>query len=127
MANKCASFDKSYEWCLCNKLTTNNDKTKFILFHTKKQTCTKNIETQDTGVMNIGRVKYFNYLGLIIDEKLNWHEQAENVSKSLLQFYGIFNHFKFYVSSNAPLTYIDLSYDSLRIAKFVKIHRFFTI
>ena len=99
MANALASFDKLYEWCLCNKLTINNDKTTFISFHTKNKPVPKNLETQDTSVMNIDRVKSVNYLGIIIDEKLNWHEQAEKVCKLLLQFYGIFNHIKSYVSS----------------------------
>ena len=99
MANARASFDKLYEWCLCNRLTINNDKTKFILFHTKNKPVPKDLETLDTSVMNIDGVESFNYLGVIIDEKLNWHEQAENVCKSLLQFYGIFNHIKSYVSS----------------------------
>ena len=49
--------------------------------------------------MNIDRVKSVNYLGVIIEEKFNWQEQTENVCKLLLQFYGIFNHIKSYVSS----------------------------
>ena len=64
----------------------------------KNKPVPKNLETLDTSVMNINRVNYFNYLGVIIDEKLNWHEQAENVCKSLLQFYGIFRQIKYYAS-----------------------------
>ena len=64
----------------------------------KNKPVPNNLETLDTSVMNIDRVNTFNYLGVIIDEKLNWHEQAENVCKSLLQFYGIFRQIKYYVS-----------------------------
>ena len=83
MNNSRESFRKLHEWCLCNKLTINNDKTKFILFHTKNKPVPHNLITLNTGVMNIDRVKSFTYLGVVVDEKLNWQAQVGNVCNSL--------------------------------------------
>ena len=112
MANARSDLDKLYEWCLCKKVTINNDKTIFILFQTKNKPAPQDLETLDIGVMSIDRVQSFNYLGISIDKKFNWHEQAETNYKLLLQFQGIFNHIYFYVSG--------------KIAKHLFIHVYFS-
>ena len=52
----------------------------------------------NVGAIDIERVKEVLYLGVILDEKLNWHKQNENIRKSLLQFFGLFNHIKSFVT-----------------------------
>ena len=43
-------------------------------------------------------IKEVKYLGVILDEKLNWHKQNENISKSLLQLFGLFNNINWFVA-----------------------------
>ena len=33
----CEMFTKLYHWCVANKLSINNDKTNFVLFHMKNK------------------------------------------------------------------------------------------
>ena len=40
------------------------------------------------------RVNSFKYLGLTLDEILNWNEHVNELCKSLIKYFGIFNHIK---------------------------------
>ena len=42
----------------------------------------------NVGAIDIERVK------VILDEKINWYKQNENICKSLLEFFGLLNHIK---------------------------------
>ena len=91
-------FLQSYNWCLCNKLMINQDKTKCVLFHMTNKPVPRDFCALNVGAIDIERVKEVTYLGVILDEKLNWHKQNENICKSLLQFFGLFNHIKSFVT-----------------------------
>ena len=65
--------------------------------------------------MNIDRVEATKYLGVILDEKLTLQEQISSVCSSLLQFFGIFNHIKQYVSRKiARQIYLSCVYSRIR-------------
>ena len=83
-----------YRWCVCNKLTINSDKTNFILFHTVNKPVPNNLTEIITTEMTIQRVNEIKYLGLVLDEKLNWNEHVQSICNSLLKYFGIFNHIK---------------------------------
>ena len=55
----------------------------------KRDFCALNV-----GGIDIKRAQEVTYLGVILDEKLNCHKQNENICKSMLQFFGLFNHIK---------------------------------
>ena len=65
-------LDKIFQWLCANKLSVNIKKTKYILFHNLH----KNIENikLDLKLNNtlIERVNKFNFLGVTLDEHLNW-------------------------------------------------------
>ena len=44
------------------------------------------------------RVKSFKYLGLTLDETLNWNEHVNELCKSLIKYFGIFNHIKYKIT-----------------------------
>ena len=92
------NFYEIYQWCVANKLTINNDKTNFVLFHTKNKPVPPNIDCIRLSSMTIHRVKSVQYFGLTIDEHLYWHEHVNNVYSSLVKYFGIFNHVKSIVS-----------------------------
>ena len=46
----------------------------------------------------INRVKFVQYLGLMIDENLYWHMHADYIYNSLVKYFGIFNHVKTIIS-----------------------------
>lgn len=110
-------FQKIYCWCVCNKMTINTDKTNFVLFHTKNKPVPKNFQLLETDAMPIARVNSIKYLGVVLDEKLNWHEHIKYVCNSILPFFGIFNYVKLYVKRNtARQIYFAFIYSRIRYA-----------
>ena len=89
-----SKFNEIYMWCMKNKLTINAEKTEFVVFHAKNKPMPAKLDILDTGTMSIKRVKSFKYLGVIIDEKLNWNDYVDYVCKSLVKYFGIFNQIK---------------------------------
>ena len=69
-------------WLVINKLTINLLKTSYIIFNKPKLKC---IITLDNII--IARSRSIKFLGLIIDDKLSWKQQFNNVKKKL--YYGI--------------------------------------
>ena len=49
--------------------------------------------------MTIKRVSSFKYLGITLDETLNWSEHVSFLCESLLKYFGIFNHIKYRVTT----------------------------
>ena len=63
-------FTKLYHWCVANNLSINNDKTNFVLFHMKNKPVPKHFECIQTYVIQINRVNFIQYLGMLLDEHL---------------------------------------------------------
>ena len=93
-----SKFNELNRWCVSNKLTINASKTNFILFHTVNKPIPHNFVEITTEFMDIKRVTSFKYLGITLDETLNWSEHVNNLCESLLKYFGIFNHIKYKVT-----------------------------
>ena len=91
-------YKELFKWCRCNKLTVNNDKTCFVLFHAKNKNVPGNFQTIQIGEISFQRVEVTKYLGVFIDEKLNWATHVNYVCNSLLKYFGIFKKIKAMVS-----------------------------
>ena len=89
---------KNSRWCVANQLSTNSEKTNFVLFHTQNKPVPEHFDCIQTTFLTINRVKLVQYLGLMIDESLYWHMHAEYVYNSLVKYFGIFNHVKTIIS-----------------------------
>ena len=68
-------------WCDDNFLVLNVDKTKEIIIDFRKKK-TKPVEISLNNKI-VERVHYFKYLGLVIDDELNWKENVNTVLKKL--------------------------------------------
>ena len=79
-------LNKVDQWMASNKLTLNYSKTKFMLVHRKNKQPLLNLYVRDH---KIEQVKTIEYLGIKIDEKLNWSEQIKNVETKLSQACGL--------------------------------------
>ena len=85
-----------YNWFQDNKLTLNHKKSYFSIFHSKKRTIPRDltfIEIPEIGV-KIDRSNSVKYIGLILDEKLNFKDHTAAVIKSVTKFFGIFKNIK---------------------------------
>ena len=97
-----------------NKLTINHDKTCFILFHTKNKPLPRELLNIDIDGISIQRVTYTKYLGVGIDEKLNWHEHVNYICSSLIKCFEIFSKIKHFMNKDtARNIYFALIYSRI--------------
>lgn len=75
-------IDTFYEWCKLNKLTLNIKKTKAMIFAKGRRNNFPAIDlTIDGKTLEV--VKSFNYLGLMLDGKLNFQQHYSNLAKKI--------------------------------------------
>ena len=98
IANIKSKFEDLFKWCISNKLTINAEKTNFVLFHTINKPIPQQLNEIKTEFMTIMWVKSFKYPGLTLDETLNWNEYVNELCKSLIKYFCIFNHIKYKIT-----------------------------
>ena len=93
-------------WMKINKLTINYDKTNYIIF-TKRN---KNVNiTLEMNSNTLQRVQETKYLGVIIDENLNWKSHIKLVKAKVSRACYIMTKLKHYVNTAAlKMTYYSL-------------------
>ena len=74
------------KWLDANKLSSNIDKTNYIIFHSSSAT----VPSDAVGKKHIRKVKFFKFLGLLLDEHLSWKYNLSELSKELATTCGIF-------------------------------------
>lgn len=131
-------------WVTSMKLSLNFNKSKFILFKRKNADMTNNFDTILVNDNCISSVEHFDYLGLRIDENLNWQHHIKKVCSKISPYvfglrkarYCLNNQtmqmlYNSYVHShiiyllpiwgNAPLTYLNsLQFLQNKILKIIR-------
>ncbi len=89
------------DWFKSNKLSLNVIKSKYMIFHTAQ----KNVIPLQLNIENmiIERVYEFNFLGLTINEKLNWKSYVDKIANKISKSMGILNKLKHFLPVNAKL------------------------
>ena len=96
--NKHINHDHSLivQWLRANKISLNADKTELVIFSPKRKQITKHlnfhISSQKIEISN--RVKY---LGIQIDQHLNWNEPIKNIIPKLTRAICILSKIRHYV------------------------------
>ena len=78
-----ADLKRLGDWFASNSLTLNLDKSKYIIFKPKRKEIDHNAIIQLSG-KTIDRVKDIKFLGLIIDEALDWNLQVKSVLTKMI-------------------------------------------
>ena len=101
---------KLHHWFTANKLTLNLKKTKFMIFSKKVKKKSKEKKFK-ININNhcIKQVTEMKYLGVILDNKLNWHNHIQHICTKLAKAAGII----YKVRSKAPQNVLMLLYHSL--------------
>ena len=83
-------------WLCENKLTINIDKSSYILIHDKfnDNKYINNFVLHINGNI-INRVQYYKFLGITIDEKLNWKKHINNIANKLSKVVSIIHKLKY--------------------------------
>ena len=79
-------LDKLYTWFSLNKLSLNASKTNYMVFGRRKINCDVDIKINSN---QITRVNKKTFLGIMIDEQLNWKEQIHQVQTGLSRITGV--------------------------------------
>ena len=98
---------KILEWLCANKLSLNTSKTKFITFHLPQ----KQISSPQLIINNepITQTKTFDFLGITINENLNWNPHIGKISNKISKICGILSKLKHLV----PQFVLHTLYNSL--------------
>ena len=95
-------LQKVSNWLKENKLKLNVDKTRTILFHPGKSVFWKNLNFEvKIGKTAVKMVKSYKYLGVIIDNNLNWTEHIEMVKSKLLKAIGVLYKTRYFLNENS--------------------------
>lgn len=104
---------KYSQWLLHNKLKINIEKTVYMVFH-QKNVNLRNIHLKINNTV-IKQVSYTKYLGLIIDEKLNWSKHLEHINNKIVPMLGALARCAAYLNhSNRTLIYNAYILSNLR-------------
>ena len=110
---------KISDWLTVNKLSLNVEKTKFLVFHNYQRVIT-NEDIPDLMINDrkIERLTYFNFLGLTINEFMNWSSHSAKIANKISRTLGIMNRLRRYLSFSA----LKLMYDSDFISSAIWYH-----
>ena len=105
-----SELDKIADWLAVNKLSLNVQKTKLMIFHYHQRIITGNdIPRLMINNTLIEQVTEFNFLGLTINEYMNWNSHTKKNANKISRTLGVMNRLKRYL----PLSAMKLMYDSL--------------
>ena len=102
-------LDKIHIWLQINKLSLNTKKTKFMVFHHRQRDVSDMIPKVEINGQAIEKVSEFNFLGLIIDDHLNWDAHIQKTSNKVSRALGIMYRLKRFL----PRNILRLLYNSL--------------
>ena len=85
-------------WFIVNKLSLSLNKSNFIIFHNKKRKKLDHIQNIKIHNDSISRVQHTKYIGLILDENLNWDHHINEVCSSLTRYFSIFYNIRHFIN-----------------------------
>lgn len=92
------SLARFYSWLCANKLTLNCEKTKFMVFSKKRMNRADPILNINN--VEIERVASMKYLGVIIDESLNFGDHIHATASKLNHLHSVFHQNKSFITPN---------------------------
>ena len=85
------------KWFISNKLTLSLEKTNFSIFHTNHKKIPDNYNSIKMENTQINRVTSTKYLGIILDDKLNWNDHIKLLNSKLIRYASSFKIIKNFV------------------------------
>ena len=94
-------------WFKVNKLSLNTDKTSYILFSKRITSVANNIDfTLLIDSMPIKRVDHCKFLGVYLDQNLNWKKHIGEIASKISQSIGIISKQKHKLPKHILYTFI---------------------
>ena len=114
-----------YEWLFLNKLSLNIKKTKFMLFHQYQKDVSNLVPVLKINQNEIERMDKFDFLGVTLDEHVNWKAHTDKLATRLSKYSGILNKLKkllatLHIANSPRLRNTDMGYSCNRLEKLQK-------
>ena len=104
-------LDKVFQWLRANHMCLNAKKTKFILFNRNRDSQNLQLKIDD---VNLERVQNFNFLGLLVNENLDWTPHISVISLKLARALGIMRRLSTFIPKHIMHTiYFSLFHSQL--------------
>ena len=97
-------LSKVFQWLSINRLSLNVMKTKFMIFHNKNKKIQNIVPAVNINNILIERVQNFNFLGIVINEQLNWNTHIDILCRKISRQIGIFYKLKHFLSCSVLKT-----------------------
>lgn len=98
-------------WLRANKISLNTSKTEIILFRRKHKILSKNLNFR-LSCQGIFLKKQVTYLGVILDEHLEWSPHVTELNKKLSRVTGIISKLRHFVDLNTIISVYFALFDS---------------
>ena len=99
-------LSKLKEWFACNRLTLNFLKTCYSIYHGQRRKIPRMYDRMNISGHSIFRQKTVKYLGLMIDDILNWDDHIYHLVRSLSKFLAYLTKSKHWYQRNLSPWYI---------------------
>lgn len=99
------------DWLRANEISLNTAKTEIVLFRTKNKTIKKHLNFRLSG-QSLKLSKQVTYLGLIIDEHLEWKYHFDHLINKLSRGVGIIRKIRHYVDIKTCISIYYALFDS---------------
>ncbi len=97
-------MDNLVQWLHLNKLTLNVSKTKLMIFGTKPKLRTIRDSLLKIGDEAVERVPVFKYLGMILDESLDWEPHINRLYSKTCSKVGLLKKIRSNIDHSTALT-----------------------
>ena len=86
-----------FEWFSSNKLSANEAKTAYTIFKKQRAETPDELKQIEINNTTIKHSQHSKYLGIILDQNLNWEEHVDKLKKDLSSIIGSFKIIKNYI------------------------------
>ena len=100
-------------WLTTNKLVLNISKTNYIMFTSKGKSYNKNVSNIKIDGNNIQQVKKNKFLGIVIEEHLNWALHISHLCNIIARNVGILQKLRYFI----PTYVLKILYHSLILSQ----------
>ena len=104
-----AELTKLAEWFDCNKLTLNVNNTQMLMSRKKNMNPQVDVILRNAAIQKVNKTKF---LGLIVDQNLNWKDHISMVSHKISKSCGIISRIRntLYIKSKKLIYYLNDPY-----------------
>ena len=112
-------LDKICDWLAVNKLSLNASKSNYMIFHHRqKKLKSTSIPILEMNHTLIKQVNEFSFLGLTVNNHMDWNSHITNISNKITKTMGIMNRIK----KSIPQQILNLMYNSLILPHYILLH-----